>query len=204
MADVDAVATLARVHGLRVIEDAAHAFPAAARAADGGWRSCGTTAEQTCFSFYANKTITTGEGGMLVSDDAELIARARCMSLHGLSHDAWQRYGANGSWRYRIVAPGYKYNLTDIAAALGRAQLMKATSLAARRRQLAERYRALLGDVEELELPVERPDRQSAWHLYVIRLRPRHRSRRVHRRAGARRRRHQRALDAAAPAPVLP
>jgi len=171
MADVDAIAGLARAHGLRVIEDAAHAFPAAARAADGRWRSCGTTAEQTCFSFYANKTITTGEGGMLVSDDAELIARARCMSLHGLSHDAWQRYGTNGSWRYQIVAPGYKYNLTDIAAALGRAQLAKATSLATRRRQLAERYHALLGDLDEVELPVERPDRRSAWHLYVIRLR---------------------------------
>jgi len=171
MADVDAIATLARVHGLRVIEDAAHAFPADARGADGRWRSCGTTAEQTCFSFYANKTITTGEGGMLVSDDAALIARARCMSLHGLSHDAWQRYGANGSWRYQIVAPGYKYNLTDLAAALGRAQLMKATALAERRRQLAERYRDLLGGVDELELPLERPDRRSAWHLYVIRLR---------------------------------
>jgi len=171
MADVDALATLARVHGLRVIEDAAHAFPAAARAADGTWRWCGTTAEQTCFSFYANKTITTGEGGMLVSDDAQLIERARCMSLHGLSQDAWRRYGANGSWHYKIIAPGYKYNLTDIAAALGRAQLVKAAALAAQRRQLAERYRALLGDVEELELPVERPDRRSAWHLYVIRLR---------------------------------
>jgi len=171
MADVDAIATVARVHGLRVIEDAAHAFPAYARATDGRWRACGTTAEQTCFSFYANKTITTGEGGMLVSDDAQLIARARCMSLHGLSQDAWRRYGANGSWHYSIIAPGFKYNLTDIAAALGRAQLMKAESLATRRRQLADRYRALLGDVEELELPVERPDRRSAWHLYVLRLR---------------------------------
>ncbi|MDB4966545.1 MAG: uncharacterized protein JWN44_2234 [Myxococcales bacterium] len=171
MADVDAIATLARAHGLRVIEDAAHALPAAARGSDGAWRSVGATAEQTCFSFYANKTITTGEGGMLVSDDEELAARARMMSLHGLSRDAWQRYTAKGSWSYSIVAPGFKYNLTDIAAALGRVQLRKAARLAERRRLLAARYQALLGDVEEVELPRERADRRSSWHLYVMRLR---------------------------------
>ena len=171
MADVDGVAALARRHRLRVVEDAAHALPAAAAAPDGAWRSVGTTAEQTCFSFYANKTITTGEGGMLVTDDAALAARARSMSLHGLSNDAWARYSAHGSWGYRIVAPGYKYNMTDIAAALGRAQLRRLTTLAARRRALAERYQTLLGDLDELELPRERADRRSSWHLYVVRLR---------------------------------
>jgi perosamine synthetase len=171
MADVDWISTLARVHDVRVIEDAAHAFPAAARSIDGSWRPAGATAEQTCFSFYANKTITTGEGGMLVTNDDQLAARARMMSLHGLSRDAWQRYSAHGSWSYRIVAPGFKYNMTDVAAALGRVQLRKAARLAGRRRLLAARYDALLGDLDELELPVERGDRRSAWHLYVIRLR---------------------------------
>ena len=171
MADVDWISTLARVHDVRVIEDAAHAFPAAARSLDGSWRPAGATAEQTCFSFYANKTITTGEGGMLVTNDDELAARARMMSLHGLTRDAWQRFTAHGSWSYKIVAPGFKYNLTDLAAALGRVQLRKAGRLAGRRRLLAARYDALLGDLEELELPTERSDRRSSWHLYVIRLR---------------------------------
>lgn len=170
MANVDAVDLLARTHSLRVVEDAAHAFPAAARATDGGWRSAGTTAEQTCFSFYANKTITTGEGGMLVTDDQALADRARSMSLHGLTSDAWHRFTAHGRANYLIVAPGFKYNMTDFAAALGRVQLGRAVFLAERRRALAERYHALLGDVDELELPTERADRRSAWHLYVVRL----------------------------------
>jgi perosamine synthetase len=171
MADVDRVALLAARHRLRVVEDAAHALPAEARSPDGDWRPVGTTAEQTCFSFYANKTITTGEGGMLVTDSPELAARARRMSLHGLTSDAWGRFTEHGSWDYRIAAPGFKYNLTDLAAALGRAQLRRARGLAERRRQVAERYRALLGDIEELELPTERADRRSAWHLYPLRLR---------------------------------
>jgi perosamine synthetase len=171
MADVDWISTLARVHDVRVIEDAAHAFPASARSLDGSWRPAGATAEQTCFSFYANKTITTGEGGMLVTNDDGIATRARMMSLHGLSRDAWQRFTAHGSWSYRVMAPGYKYNLTDLAAALGRVQLRKAGKLAGRRRLLAARYDALLSDLDELELPVERTDRRSAWHLYVIRLR---------------------------------
>jgi perosamine synthetase len=171
MVDVDAIAALARVYELHVIEDAAHCLPGAARTADGQWRSIGTTAEQTCFSFYANKTITTGEGGMLVSDDCDLIERARRMSLHGLSTGAWRRYRTPGSWSYDIERPGFKYNLTDLAAAIGRVQLGKAERLRDRRAALAGRYRELLGDIEELELPLERPDRRSAWHLYPLRLR---------------------------------
>lgn len=169
MADVDEIASLARRHRLHVIEDAAHAFPAAARGPEGAWRSAGVTAEQTCFSFYANKTITTGEGGMLVTDDQELAARARMMSLHGLSRDAWERFTAHGSWSYRIIAPGYKYNLTDVAAALGRVQLRKATMLADDRRLLAARYHDLLGDLDEIELPEEREDRPSHELLDAIR-----------------------------------
>ena len=171
LADVDAVAELARTHHIRVVEDAAHALPAHARASDGSWRSVGTTAEQTCFSFYANKTITTGEGGMLVTADPELAARARRMSLHGLSADAWQRYSEHGQWSYRILAPGYKYNLTDVAAAIGRVQLRKADELAQARARIADAYGALLGDLDEIELPRVRADRRSSWHLYAIRLR---------------------------------
>ena len=170
MADVDGVFALAQRHNLRVIEDAAHALPAAARNASGEWRSVGTTAEQTCFSFYANKTITTGEGGMLVTSDEMLAARARRMSLHGLSNDAWNRF-RGGSWDYQILSAGYKYNMTDVAAALGRRQLRKASSLAAARGRVAARYAELLSDVSEIELPTVRPDRQHAWHLYVVRLR---------------------------------
>ena len=170
MADVDGVQALADRHSLRVIEDAAHALPAAARSPSGEWRSVGTTAEQTCFSFYANKTITTGEGGMLVTNDEVVAARARRMSLHGLSNDAWNRF-RGGSWDYQILSAGFKYNLTDLAAALGRRQLRKAAALAAARQRVAARYAELLGDVSEIELPTVRPDRQHAWHLYVVRLR---------------------------------
>jgi perosamine synthetase len=171
MADVEAVAALAKRYGIRVIEDAAHAYPAAARAADGSWRPVGTTAEQTCFSFYANKTMTTGEGGMLVTNDEGLASRVRCMSLHGLSGSAWTRFAAGGNWDYQIIAPGFKYNLTDIAAAIGRAQLKKAASLRDGRARVVGAYQARLGDLEELELPASRPDRQHAWHLYPLRLR---------------------------------
>jgi perosamine synthetase len=170
MADVDGAAALARRYQLRVIEDAAHALPAAARSADGAWRSVGTTAELTCFSFYANKTITTGEGGMLVAHDPALIEIARRKSLHGLSNGAWDRQGRR-TRDYEVVSNGYKYNLTDIAAALGRRQLEKADRFAAERASVAALYQELLGDLDELELPVVRSDRRSAWHLYAVRLR---------------------------------
>lgn len=171
MVDVDAVAALAQRYHLRVIEDAAHALPAAVRSPSGEWRSVGTTAEQTCFSFYANKTITTGEGGMLVTDDEALAARARRMSLHGLSNDSWNRYSAGGAWDYQILSAGFKYNLTDLAAALGRQQLRKAADLAAARGRVAARYSELLADVAEVELPTARSDRQHSWHIYALRLR---------------------------------
>src|SRR5262249_37600790 len=118
----------ARRRGLWVVEDAAHAFPSAWRLAPNApWQFCGAgTSDVACFSFYANKTITTGEGGMAVTEDSALAARMRTMSLHGLSQDAWERYSGKGSWDYQIVAPGFKYNLTDIAAAIGLHQLERA------------------------------------------------------------------------------
>jgi len=171
MCDVSAVEDLAGEFGLATIEDAAHAVPASFRGGPGmPWRNVGTTADVTCFSFYANKCITTGEGGMAVTDRADLAERMRVMSLHGMSKDAWKRYTAEGSWYYEIVAPGFKYNMTDIAAALGIKQLARADEFRQARGRLAAGYRERLGDLEQVELPVELPDRRHSWHLYEMRL----------------------------------
>lgn len=172
MMDLAAIDSFAARHQLWVVEDAAHAFPAAQRKdADDAWRRCGqNTAAVTCFSFYANKTITTGEGGMAVTDDPKLHDRMRQMSLHGLSHDAWNRYRSNGSWDYQIVAPGYKYNLTDIAASIGLQQLQRAESMRAQREEIAAEYREALHEVTQFELPPDPPNRLHAWHLFPIRL----------------------------------
>ncbi len=172
MMDIDAVHAFARRHKLWVVEDAAHAFPAAWRKNAGrSWQRCGeNTAAVTCFSFYANKTITTGEGGMAVTDNADLAARIRQMSLHGLSRDAWGRYAMGGSWDYHILAPGYKYNLTDIASAIGIHQLSRAGAMQQARESLAQAYHHALGDLAELELPIDPPDRLHSWHLFSVRL----------------------------------
>jgi perosamine synthetase len=123
-----------------------------------------------CFSFYATKTITTGEGGMITTDDATMAERCRIMALHGISQDAWKRYAAEGSWYYEIVAPGFKYNMTDVAAAMGLAQLGKSERMWQRRRAIAQRYNKTLGGMPELQVPADRPDCQHAWHLYMLRL----------------------------------
>jgi perosamine synthetase len=174
MMDVARLNDFCRRHRLWLVEDAAHAFPAAWRPGPGApWQRCGEgTARVTCFSFYANKSITTGEGGMAVTGEPALAERMRLMSLHGLSHDAWGRYANGGSWDYRILAPGYKYNLTDLAAAIGIHQLARAEEMRRRREALALQYHEALADVEELELPPADPDRVHAWHLFPIRLRP--------------------------------
>jgi len=172
MLNIDDINAFAARHNLWVVEDAAHAFPAAWRRAGGPWQHCGQqTSAISCFSFYANKTITTGEGGMAVTADAELAARMRLLSLHGLSHDAWGRYSGGGSWDYRILAPGYKYNMTDVAAALGIHQLARAEDMRRDREAIAHEYRHRLSDVDELELPPIDADRIHAWHLFPIRLR---------------------------------
>jgi perosamine synthetase len=173
MVDVAATRAFAERHRLWVVEDAAHAFPAAWRSGPGSpWRRCGeATGDVACFSFYANKTITTGEGGMAVTDDQELAERMRCLSLHGLSRDAWGRYTSEGSWDYRILAPGYKYNLSDVAAAIGLGQLERAEAMRRRREEIARRYLDALGDVEEIELSALPENRVHSWHLFQIRLR---------------------------------
>jgi perosamine synthetase len=158
--------------GIPVVEDTAHAFPSRIGGPSG--RFAGTFGRVGAYSFYATKTITTGEGGMLVTDDAALADRARAMSLHGISRDAWNRYTATGSWYYEIEDAGYKYNMTDIAAALGLAQLERADELLRSRRSIADAYTAGFGDssaADLLELPPGAADGSHAWHLYVVRLR---------------------------------
>jgi perosamine synthetase len=169
--DVDGVRALAREFNLRVIEDAAHCCPAWYRENENEpWLPVGSSAEISCYSFYANKTITTGEGGMACTQSDEHAERMRLMSLHGISRDAWKRYSADGSWYYEITAPGFKYNLTDIAAAIGIHQLRKADQLHHRRTRRAQRYTELLEDVDELILPHSMPNRIHSWHLYPVRL----------------------------------
>jgi dTDP-4-amino-4,6-dideoxygalactose transaminase len=173
MLDVAEVRSFAERHELWVVEDAAHAFPAAWRPSRAEpWQRCGQgTAAVSCFSFYANKTITTGEGGMAVTEDPDLAARMKLMSLHGLSRDAWDRYSGGGSWDYRIVAPGYKYNMTDVAAALGIGQLARSQEMRRGREAVAHFYRGELAGVAQLELPPDPVDRVHSWHLFPIRLR---------------------------------
>jgi dTDP-4-amino-4,6-dideoxygalactose transaminase len=158
---------LARGAGLAVLEDAAHAFPARE-----GHRPVGTLGDAAAFSFYATKNLTTGEGGMLVLRDDAAAEQARVLALHGMSRDAWKRYGSTGQWRYDVLANGHKYNLTDVAASLGLTQLAKQRAFHAKRGRLAARYTRKLAAVDAVETPATRADCEHAWHLYVIRLRP--------------------------------
>ncbi|HRV96456.1 MAG TPA: DegT/DnrJ/EryC1/StrS family aminotransferase, partial [Anaerolineae bacterium] len=175
-AELDAIYRLATKHRLAVIEDAAHAFPASykgrmigsAPAYSNGSGPAPFSA--VCFSFYATKTITTGEGGMICTPDEAVAERCRLMALHGISKDAWKRYTAEGSWYYEILAPGYKYNLTDIAAAMGLAQLRKAERMAQRRTEIARAYHDAFGSMAELQIPADRAHTRHAWHLYLLRL----------------------------------
>jgi len=158
-------------HGTRNTEHASGGTTPPGDGAAEGWKPVGSEADVTCFSFYANKCITTGEGGMACTQRDKYVERMRMMSLHGISKDAWKRFTDEGSWYYEIVAPGFKYNLTDIAAAIGIHQLRRADGLHRKRAQRAALYAELLGDIEELVLPEQQPDRIHSWHLYVIRLR---------------------------------
>lgn len=169
--DAAAVTQLASRYQLQMIEDAAHCCPAFYRT-DGTapWQPVGAGAAISCYSFYANKTITTGEGGMACTQHDHLAERMRIMSLHGISRDAWKRFTAEGSWYYEIIAPGFKYNLTDIAAAIGLHQVRKADRLHRQRVHWAEYYTQQLREVDELILPRQEPNRVHSWHLYVVRL----------------------------------
>jgi perosamine synthetase len=164
---MDQILAIAQRHGLRVIEDAAHALPASHCG-----RKVGAIGDITCFSFYATKTITTGEGGMATTNNPEWASRMRMMSLHGISHDAWDRYTEQGSWYYEVLRPGYKYNMTDIAAALGIEQLKKCDAFYQARLRIAERYGQAFADLPEIETPGDSSGLQHAWHLYIIQLNP--------------------------------
>jgi dTDP-4-amino-4,6-dideoxygalactose transaminase len=166
--DMDAILALGSRYDLKIVEDAAHAFPTFYKR-----KIVGTLGDITCFSFYATKNITTGEGGMVTCENEEYADRMRIMSLHGISKDAWKRYTAEGSWYYEIIAPGYKYNLTDIAAGLGIAQLRKADAFLKRRTQIAARYHEAFQELNELDLPLAGRGTEGtthSWHLFVIRL----------------------------------
>jgi len=161
--DMGAIRSLAITHGIEIIEDAAHSLPAKYKDT---W--IGQADNPACFSFYATKNLTTAEGGMLTGSP-EFLEKARVASLHGMSRDAWKRYDKGGSWYYEVVMPGFKYNMPDIMAAMGLAQMRKLERMQERRRAIVARYQKELADLP-LILPVERDEVQSAWHLFPIRL----------------------------------
>ena len=162
---MDRINACAREFRMTVIEDAAHALGATSRG-----RKVGRLGDMACFSFYPTKNISTGEGGMLTTQDPELAQRIRVLSLHGISRDAWKRYGQDGSWRYDILDAGFKYNMTDLSAALGIHQLEKLPRFLKRRVEIAEQYPRLLADLP-LKLPTALPHTESAWHLYPVQVR---------------------------------
>lgn len=163
--DMDRIMDLASDYDLKVIEDAAHALPSKYKG-----KMVGTIGDITAFSFYATKNITTGEGGMVTTDDEEYAERMRMMSLHGISKDAWKRYTSEGSWYYEIKYPGYKYNLTDIASAIGIHQLRKCDHFHKRREEIARAYTEAFSEHETIIPPFVEPGNQHAWHLYIIQL----------------------------------
>lgn len=164
--DLDAIQSIAEQHKLAIVEDAAHALPAAYKG-----RKIGSGKNPVAFSFYATKNLTTAEGGALTASE-EFLERARVVSLHGMSRDAWKRYDKGGSWFYEVVLPGFKYNMTDIQAAIGSVQLERLATFQARRRSIVARYMDALGSEDALEMPAERSDVEHAWHLFVLRLQP--------------------------------
>ncbi|OFV83769.1 MAG: UDP-4-amino-4,6-dideoxy-N-acetyl-beta-L-altrosamine transaminase, partial [Acidobacteria bacterium RBG_16_64_8] len=174
-ADMEVIYELASKRGLAVLEDCAHAFPARYRDRTIGCdvdrsRFGGISAHASCFSFYATKTLTTGEGGMLCTDSIEIAERARLMSLHGMTRDAWKRYTEAGSWYYEVVAPGFKYNMPDIAAAIGLAQMVKTGEMWTKRRNIASAYCRAFSELPELQIPTERVHVEHAWHIFPLRL----------------------------------
>ncbi|HEV7164547.1 MAG TPA: DegT/DnrJ/EryC1/StrS family aminotransferase [Gammaproteobacteria bacterium] len=163
-AEMDQINELAAAGHLHVIEDAAHAIPARYKG-----KLIGSAGNPTAFSFYATKNLTTAEGGALTGPP-DFIDRARIVSLHGMSRDAWKRYGKGGNWYYEIQLPGFKYNMTDIQAALGIGQLAKLERFQARRCEIVQSYARAFGDSDALEVPRARPEVDHAWHLYPLRL----------------------------------
>jgi perosamine synthetase len=163
--DMDEIMELGQEYGLPVIEDAAHALPAWYKG-----RKVGTIGQMTCFSFYATKTLATGEGGMVTTEKDEWAEAIKVLRLHGINKDAWKRYSSEGNWYYEVIEAGYKYNMTDIHAALGLSQLKKLEWMWQRRQDIAERYHGAFKNCTVITTPHVKSDRKSAWHLYVIKL----------------------------------
>jgi dTDP-4-amino-4,6-dideoxygalactose transaminase len=163
--DLDAIFALADEFGLHIIEDAAHALPTWYKG-----RIVGSRNNFAAFSFYATKNLTTAEGGALTGPP-DLLDEARVLGLHGMSKDAWKRFDGTSSWRYDVVSPGFKYNMTDIQAAIGLQQLLQLSHFHRRRQEIAAMYQQGFSRLPMLELPVEREEVISSWHLYVIRIR---------------------------------
>ena len=168
--EMDSLLEIAQEHGLAVVEDAAHALPANYKGRTiGSHVAPSPIPVMTCFSFYATKNLTTAEGGMLTGSPED-VEEARAWSLHGMNRDAWKRYGAGSSWYYEVTRPGFKYNMTDLQAAIGLHQLVKLRGFRARRAEIARRYSAAFSRFEQFQIPVVRDEVEHAWHLYVLRL----------------------------------
>jgi perosamine synthetase len=161
--DMDEIKAIAKSHNIKVIEDAAHALPSFYKG-----KLIGTIGDITCFSFYVTKTLATGEGGMICTDNDEIAERCSIMRLHGIDKDAWKRNNSEGSWYYEVVAPGFKYNFTDINASLGLAQLKKVNIMLAEREKIYKKYNCLLSGNDFIQLYNCKDDRSSSYHLYPI------------------------------------
>ncbi|HUW95229.1 MAG TPA: DegT/DnrJ/EryC1/StrS aminotransferase family protein, partial [Anaerolineae bacterium] len=163
--EMDEIQALAKEHGLLLIEDAAHATGAEYRG-----RKIGTFGDVTVFSFYATKNLTTGEGGMICTEDEDLAEKTRILRLHGISQDAWKRYSDKGSWYYEVQLPGYKYNMTDIQASLGLHQLARQEEFLRVRERYARVYTEAFADLPEIRAPFVKDHVRHAWHLYIVQL----------------------------------
>ena len=162
--DMDSILELATKNSLKVVEDAAHAIPTRYKG-----RLIGTFGDVTCFSFYANKTMTTGEGGMLCTDDHEIAKRVKIMRLHGINEDVWDRFSTGASWEYNVVAPGFKYNMPDINAAIGIHQLKKVDLFREKRERIARIYYEELGNITGLILPRINCDmKDHSWYIFIV------------------------------------
>jgi len=161
----EGILDICKQHGIRILEDAAHAFPSRLKG-----RMVGSFGDVTCFSFYANKTITSGEGGMLITDNKEIYNRVKIMRLHGINRDIWDRFTADTpSWEYDVVAPGFKYNMPDINAAIGLAQLEQADLFQSERMKAARFYFENLSKIDSIDLPlINVLFKDHAWHLFPI------------------------------------
>jgi len=159
------ICELAKMKRLFVIEDAAHSLPAWYKSS-----KIGTIGDMTCFSFYVTKTLSCGEGGMVTTNNNDWADKIKSMRLHGISQNAWKRYSEEGSWNYEVLHAGYKYNMTDIQAALGIVQLSKLEWMWKKRKQIAEEYNRGFKDTEAIMVPYIKNDRETSWHIYPIKL----------------------------------